>query len=178
VEDTLKNNITEFLKLVGEDTKREGLIDTPSRVAKMWGELLNPREFNLTVFDSNGYDQMIVERNIAFYTLCEHHIVPFFGTISIGYIPQKKIIGLSKLPRTVDYFCGRLNTQEYLTDNVANYLNDLLKPKGLGIVAKGRHLCQEMRGVKKRGEMITSSLKGIFVEDLNVKKEFLDLCVQ
>ena len=165
-----------MLSIMGEDINREGLKDAPKRVAKAWGELMTPPEFNSTTFDANGYDQMILEKGIKFYTFCEHHLLPFFGEVSIGYLPNDKIIGLSKLPRTVDYYSKRLNTQEYFTDNIAQFLFEILKPKGLGVVVKGRHLCQEMRGIKTRGEMITSSLKGNFLNDLNVKKEFLDLC--
>ena len=131
--------------------------------------------FERTVFDANGYDQMIVEKNIQFYTFCEHHLLPFFGSVSIGYIPDDKIIGISKLPRTVDYFSKRLNTQEYFTNNIANDLDEILQPKGIGVVVQGRHLCQEMRGIKKKGSMITSCLKGCFRDDLTVKKEFLTL---
>ena len=172
----LQGNVVEFLELIGEDTERVGLVDTPKRVAKAWMELITPREFKATTFDAEGYDQMIIERDIKYYTFCEHHLLPFFGTVSIGYIPDGSIIGISKLPRTVDFYSKRLNTQEYFTNNVANFLTETLKPKGLGVVTKGRHLCQEMRGIKTRGEMITSSLNGIFRDDLNVKKEFLDLC--
>ena len=172
----LQENIRTFLNIMGEDVSRKGLIDTPKRVAKAWSELLTSPEFTATTFDAKGYDQMIVERDVKYYTFCEHHLLPFFGTVSIGYIPSAKIIGLSKLPRTIDHYSKRLNTQEYFTNNIAYFLNDILKPKGLGVVVKGRHLCQEMRGIKTRGEMITSSLKGNFQNDLNVKKEFLDLC--
>ena len=172
----LEKNVEEFLEIIGEKTYRKGIKDTPARSAKAWIELLiQKEEFNPTTFDSNGYDQMIVEQGLKYYTFCEHHLLPFFGEVTIGYIPNETIIGLSKLPRTVDYFSKNLNTQEYLTDNIANFLYDKLKPKGLGVVVTGRHLCQEMRGIKTRGKMITSSLKGIFQDDLNVKKEFLDL---
>ena len=133
-------------------------------------------DFNPTVFNANGYDQMIVEKDITYYTLCEHHLIPFFGTVSIGYIPDRKIIGISKLPRTIEYYSKKLNTQEYFTENIANFLDSILKPKGVAVIVKGRHLCQEMRGIKKRGDMITSSLKGIFLTESNVKEEFIQLC--
>ena len=162
--------------LMNLDPEREGLKDTPKRVAKSWSELLTPPEFLPTVFESNGYDQMIVEKDIKFYTFCEHHLLPFFGTVSIGYIPNNKIIGLSKLPRAVDYYSKRLNTQEYFTDNIADFLFDILDPLGLGVIVYGRHLCQEMRGIKTRGEMITSSLRGVFLKELHVKEEFFNLC--
>ncbi|MDP7609934.1 MAG: GTP cyclohydrolase I [Candidatus Marinimicrobia bacterium] len=174
--DTLEHNIRFFLSLIGENVEREGLVNTPERVAKAWTELLNPEPFNLTTFDSNGYDEMIISQDIQYYTFCEHHLLPFFGKVSIGYIPSGKIVGLSKLARTVDYFSKRLNTQEYLTDNIANFLNDKLKPIGIGVVVTGRHLCQEMRGIKKRGNMLTSALKGAMLDDSTARKEFLELC--
>tara|TARA_R100000501_G_C2623196_1_gene116343 strand:- start:2014 stop:2577 length:564 start_codon:yes stop_codon:yes gene_type:complete len=175
MENTLENNIKEFLHLIGEDPSRPGLIDTPKRVAKAWAELMSPERFNTTTFDSEGYDQMIVEKDIVFYTFCEHHLLPFFGTVSIGYVPDDKIIGLSKLPRTVDYYSRRLNTQEYFTNNIAAELTDILHPLGLAIVTKGRHMCQEMRGIKKRGEMITSSMSGVFMDKIEAREEFMRL---
>jgi GTP cyclohydrolase I len=175
--DPLENNIKEFLILIGEDINREGLINTPKRIAKMWRrELLTPEKFELTTFQSDGYDEMIVSKDIKFYTFCEHHLLPFFGIVHIGYIPGAKIAGISKLARTVQYYAKRLNTQEYLTDKIAEHLNRNLKPKGIGVIIEGRHLCQEMRGVKIKGEMITSSLKGIFLNEKNVKEEFFQLC--
>tara|TARA_Y100000310_G_C20675483_1_gene812794 strand:- start:2220 stop:2750 length:531 start_codon:yes stop_codon:yes gene_type:complete len=168
-------NVREFLTIIGEDPDREGLKDTPKRVIKAWNEMLNPEEFNLTVFDSNGYDEMIVERELPFYTFCEHHLLPFFGSATIGYIPDKQIVGISKLARTLDYYARRLNTQEYLTQNIADYLNEQLKPLGVGVVIRARHLCQEMRGVKKRGEMVTSALKGLFLEENKAKMEFFGI---
>lgn len=172
----LEKNIKRFLSLLGEDPKREGLIDTPKRVGKAWKELLrfNP-DFDLTVFNSNGYDEMIISKNIKYHTFCEHHLLPFFGEVHIGYIPKKKIVGLSKLARTVEFFSKRLNTQEYFTENIANFLNERLNPRGIGVITSGRHMCQEMRGIKKEGNMITSSLKGIFLEKKRVKQEFLSL---
>jgi GTP cyclohydrolase I len=171
----LENNIKEFLTLNGEDINREGLKDTPKRIAKMWDELLTPERFEFTTFESNGYDEMIISKDIKYHTFCEHHLLPFFGVAHIGYIPNNKIVGLSKLARTVEYYSKRLNTQEYLTNNIAEFLYRNLKPKGIGVIIEGRHLCQEMRGIKKRGEMITSTLKGIFMEKPKVKQEFFNL---
>tara|TARA_Y100000034_G_C6858209_1_gene390287 strand:+ start:381 stop:917 length:537 start_codon:yes stop_codon:yes gene_type:complete len=176
VASSLENNIRQTLFFLGEDIDRDGIKDTPKRVAKAWRELLNPEPFDLTTFDSNGYDEMIISKDIQYYTFCEHHLLPFFGKVSIGYIPNGKIVGLSKLARTVDYFSKRLNTQEYFTDNIANYLNDKLKPVGIGVVITGRHLCQEMRGIKKRGNMLTSALKGAMLEKSEAKFEFIELC--
>jgi GTP cyclohydrolase I len=170
----LKNHFYDFIK-VFDNPEREGLINTPERMVKAYRELLTPIEPKITVFDSNGYDQMIIEKNIEYYTFCEHHLLPFFGTVKIGYIPAKKIIGLSKLPRIVEYFSHRLNTQEYFTQNIANYLQEKLEPLGIGVLVTGSHLCQKMRGVKKHGDMVTSALKGIFLTQQSVKEEFLGL---
>jgi GTP cyclohydrolase I len=170
----IEQNINNFLQLLGQNVEREGLKDTPKRVAKAWKELLTPKEFNYSTFDSNGYSQMIVVKNINYYTFCEHHMLPFFGKVSIGYIPDKKIVGISKLPRTVEYFSKRLNTQEYFTDNIAKTIQENLNPLGVGVLVSGRHLCQEMRGVKKIGETITTCLLGRFLNESDVRKEFYD----
>ncbi len=172
----LETNIKEFLLLLNQDVTSEGLLETPHRVAKAWKELLTPIDFKITIFDANGHDQMIVCKDIQYYTFCEHHLLPFFGEVSIGYIPNDSIVGLSKLPRTVEHFSKALNTQEYLTDNIGKFLVEKLQPKGLGVVATGRHMCQEMRGVKKYGQMNTSYLNGIFRTDHMVRKEFFELC--
>lgn len=174
-EKDFEDDIIRILERIGENPNREGLIDTPKRVAKSWIEMTTRPEFNLTTFDSKGYDEMIISKDIEYHTFCEHHLIPFFGKTHIGYIPDNKIVGLSKLARTVEYFARGLNTQEYLTDNIADYLQDCLKPKGIGVIVTGRHLCQEMRGIRKKGSMVTSCLKGYFRDDLNVKKEFLTL---
>jgi GTP cyclohydrolase I len=171
----MENTIKELLDKI-DNPGREGLTDTPKRVASMWKEFLSPQPFELTMFESNGYDQMIVSKGIKFHSFCEHHLVPFFGTCSIGYIPDKKLVGLSKLARTVDKYSRRLNTQEYMTEDIAQFLWSNLQPLGLGVVINGRHLCQEMRGIKKQGEMITSALKGVFLTKPEAKEEFLKLC--
>jgi GTP cyclohydrolase I len=175
MENTLENNIAKFLTLVDEDINREGLVDTPKRVAKAWRELLKPEDFNFTVFESNGYDEMIMSNQISYYTFCEHHLLPFFGSVDIGYIPNRKIVGLSKLARTVEYYSKRLNTQEYFTNNIASRIQKELEPKGVGVIVSGRHLCQEMRGIKKQGHMVTSALYGCFRDAAAVRKEFLSL---
>jgi len=130
-----------------DDPNREGLIETPKRVMNAYKEILTAVEPKITIFDSNGYDQMIVEKDIPFYTLCEHHLLPFFGTVHIGYIPKKKIIGLSKLARIVHFFSHRLNTQEYLTKNISEFLQKKLNPRGCAVIIQARHLCKEMRGI-------------------------------
>lgn len=155
-----------------DDVNREGLKDSPKRILKAWDELLIADEPNIAVFSSKGYNQMVTEKNIKYYTFCEHHFLPFFGDVKIGYIPNNSIIGLSKLSRIVDYFSKRLNTQEYFTQNIANYLQEKLQPLGVGVLVTGRHLCKEMRGIKKEGIMTTTALKGIFLQE-SVKIEFL-----
>jgi GTP cyclohydrolase I len=159
-----------------DDITREGLKDTPSRVARMYEELLNPPTFQLTEFDSGGYDEMIIETNIHFYSLCEHHLIPFFGTVAVGYIPEGRIVGLSKLIRTVDYFSRRLHTQERMTQQIAEFLMQQLTPRGVGVLVQARHLCQEMRGIRKHGVITTTSkLLGLFMSHAEVRNEFLTL---
>jgi GTP cyclohydrolase I len=163
----------DFIKFFGDGSP--GQKDTPIRMVKAWEELLTCPEPNITVFDANGYDEMIVDKGIPFFTFCEHHVLPFHGTVKIGYIPNNKIIGLSKLARIVQYFSKRLNTQEYLTLNIANYLEERLSPKGVGVIIKAVHLCKLMRGIKSPGEMITSKLTGVFLEKQAARQEFISL---
>jgi len=161
---SLESSIKAIIDAFDPDPNREGIQDTPKRVIKAYRELLTPVMPKITVFDANGYDQMISDSDIPFYSLCEHHMLPFFGSVTVAYIPNEKIIGLSKLARVVEYFSRRLNTQEYLTDNIANFLDEVLKPKGVGVKVTGRHLCKEMRGVKTTGLMTTTALRGVFSE--------------
>lgn len=170
----MKELIKNLLIEIGEDPEREGIIDTPKRVSKAWKELTTPVEFDFNTFDANGYSQMIIVKDINYYTFCEHHLLPFFGKVSVGYIPTKKIVGISKIPRTIEYFSKRLNTQEYFTDNIAHFINDNLEPYGVGVVVSGRHMCQEMRGVQKKGNTVTSCLLGNFMNEPTVRKEFYD----
>lgn len=156
-----------------DDSNREGVIDTPKRVAKAYDDLLRSEMPKLTFFDANGYDQMIVEKNVPFFSFCEHHILPFFGTCSVGYIPGKKIVGISKIARIIKHFASRLNTQEYFTQNIADFLAKNLDPIGVGVVVRGVHLCQVMRGAQSKGEMITSALTGVFREKQETRQEFL-----
>ena len=170
-----EDDVRRIIQRIDPDPNREGLRETPGRVAKSLIELTTPEPFTPTVFDANGYDQMIVESRIPFYSLCEHHMLPFFGQAHIGYIPDKKIIGVSKLIRCVSFHSHGLHTQEYMTDHIANYLQEVLNPIGIGAVLSARHLCQEMRGVKSGGVMSTSALLGKF-RKTEVKEEFLKLC--
>lgn len=167
-------NAVAFILSHFDDINREGLRESPQRIVRAWKELLTAEEPRITVFDANGYDQMICEKGIRYYTFCEHHFLPFFGEVKIAYIPDRYIIGLSKLARIVDYFSKRLNTQEYFTQNIAEYLQEKLAPRGLGVMVTGRHLCQEMRGIRKDGTMTTIALRGIFLIG-EVKNEFLSI---
>jgi len=176
VEDLVRQLIVE----IGEDPDREGLLGTPARVAKSYKDLFSGYEKNLeniiTVFDNEGYDEMVIAKDIEFYSMCEHHMLPFFGKAHIGYIPQDKIIGLSKLPRLMEVFSRRLQNQERLTSQVARGLMDILNPKGVGVVIEAQHLCMMARGVEKQGaSMTTSSVQGLFKKNLNTRNEFLRL---
>ena len=161
---------------IGQDINREGLIDTPKRYVKFLTEFTNPPKFNFTVFENEGKGDIVIVKNIPFYSLCEHHLAPFFGTASIGYIPDKKIVGLSKIPRALDSICRQPQNQERITKDLANLLNEKLSPIGVAVVLKARHMCMEMRGVQKSGcETITSSMTGVFKDDFNARQEFLKL---
>ena len=159
---------------------REGLKNTPKRIAKSFDKIFggykeNPQDL-ATVFDGENYDEMIICKNIDFYSTCEHHMQAFFGKVSIGYIPNKKIIGLSKLPRIVEIFSRRLQNQERLTMQVAETLYNLISPKGVGVVVEGKHLCMMSRGVEKQNAtMTTSSFRGLFKKDSKTRSEFLRL---
>lgn len=172
--------IKDLLVVIGEDTKREGLEGTPERVAKSYKKLFggyseDPKRL-IKVFDNEGYDEMIIAKDIDFYSTCEHHMLPFFGKAYIGYIPDDKIIGLSKLPRLIEIFSRRMQNQERLTKQIADTLNDMLKPRGVGVVIKAEHLCMKARGVEKQNCMIsTSSFTGLFKKNINTRSEFLNL---
>ncbi|MBT5016783.1 GTP cyclohydrolase I FolE [Candidatus Peregrinibacteria bacterium] len=176
----IEKHIEAVLQAIGEDPTREGLIDTPKRVAKSYEKLFsgynkNPAEV-VTVFDNEGYDEMVIARDIEFYSFCEHHMIPFFGKAHIGYIPNDKIIGVSKMPRILEIFARRLQNQERLTSQVANSLMELLKPKGVGVVLEAKHLCMMARGVEKQNSMmVTSTVRGLFKKNLNTRTEFLRL---
>ena len=172
--------VKELLIEIGENPSREGLMETPERVAKSFTKLYegyheDPKKL-ITVFDNEGYNEMLIAKDIDFYSICEHHMLPFFGKAYVGYIPDDKIIGLSKMPRMVDMFARRLQNQERLTKQVADTLNDLLGPKGVGVVLKAEHLCMKARGVEKQNcEIITSSFTGLFIKDDRTRSEFLNL---
>lgn len=166
-----------FLEGIGEDPDREGLKDTPKRVAKMWQEFELASEVRTASFDDNDYNELIVVKDIPFYSFCEHHILPFFGYVHIGYIPKDNhILGLSKLPRIVEAHALKLNIQENLTSKIAEHISQLADPMGVGVVMEAEHLCMSMRGVRKPGhKTITSKLLGAFFTDSKVRSEFLSL---
>lgn len=159
-----------------DDADREGLKDTPRRYLKFLEEFLNPTKFNFTTFDAEGYDQMIIQTNIPFYSLCEHHLAPFFGFGHIAYIPNDKIVGLSKLARVLDQFARRFQNQERVTKQTVEFLVEKLNPKGVAVCLQAQHLCMSMRGIKKHNTWtVTSDLHGVFRNDLSTRNEFLTL---
>jgi GTP cyclohydrolase I len=169
-----------ILEAIGEDPNREGLVKTPSRVARMYGELtagyhVDPvKLINDAVFEVD-YDEMVIVRDIDFYSLCEHHMLPFIGRCHVGYIPRGRVIGLSKIPRIVEMYARRLQLQERMTQEIANFLNDTLHPMGVAVVAEGVHMCSAMRGVKKaNARMVTSAMLGIFKSRDSTRNEFLN----
>lgn len=172
-----ENAIREFLKAMGHDVNREGLRETPKRYVKFWDEFCSPPEFNFTTFQNENVDQMIIQKNIPFTSVCEHHLAPFWGTASIAYIPNKnKIVGISKLARTLDLYARQPQNQERIGTQVVERLQKELKPKGVAIVIKARHTCVEMRGVKKHDTWtVTSAMTGCFKKELNARQEFLRL---
>jgi GTP cyclohydrolase IA len=173
---TIKDAIAQLLPLIDENPEREGLRDTPKRYEKFLEEFLKPEPFKLTTFENEGYDEMVLQTNIPFYSICEHHLVPFFGEGAIAYIPNQKIVGLSKLARTLDHFSRKLQNQERVTMEVANFIMEALEPKGVGVVLRARHLCMEMRGVEKPGTFTTTScVKGNFKSRPETRAEFLRL---
>jgi len=169
------------LELIGEDPAREGLLSTPSRVAKAMEFLTQGYNSSAEAVVGEGifaeeHDNMIMVRDIELYSLCEHHMLPFFGKAHVAYIPNGKIVGLSKIPRIVDVYARRLQVQERLTEQVAEGLCRVLHPKGVGVVIEASHLCMMMRGVEKQNsKTITSALRGVFREDSKTRDEFLRL---
>lgn len=171
-----------LLRYAGEDPAREGLLDTPKRVIKSYGELfagynIEPKEVLSTTFEEvGGYDEMIVLRDIEFTSHCEHHMLPFTGHVHIAYIPTNKVVGLSKLARLVDVYARRLQIQEKMTAEIAKALCDVLKPKGVAVVIDATHMCMTMRGVRKPGSIMhTSHITGIFKSDPRTRQEFFSL---
>jgi GTP cyclohydrolase I len=176
---SLESAVRTLIEEIGEDPERQGLARTPERIRRMYGELTEgyrtdpDRLLDGACFDVD-YDEMVVVRDIEFYSLCEHHLLPFFGRAHVGYLPRGRVVGLSKIPRIVDMYAHRLQVQERLTVQVANFLMERLEPKGVGCVVEGTHLCTMMRGVKKQAAtMVTSSMLGTFRRDPKTRGEFL-----
>lgn len=173
--------VEDILREIGEDPQRQGLKDTPDRIARMYKELtsgyrVEPQEIiNGAIFEEK-YDEMVIVRDIEFYSLCEHHLLPFFGKCHVAYVPNGRIVGLSKIPRIVEVFARRLQVQERMTVQIADFLDDVLRPQGTAVVAEAYHLCTAMRGIKKAdANMLTSSMRGVFREDERTRAEFLRL---
>ena len=179
--DPVEPLVEAMLKELGEEPGRDGLIRTPARVAKSMrfltrGYRQDPKELlNDALFDVT-YDEMVIVKDIEVYSLCEHHLLPFFGRAHVAYIPNGKIVGLSKIPRVVDMFARRLQVQERLTSDIATTLEEILRPKGVAVVLEAIHLCMMMRGVSQQNAFaITSSLRGEFESDPKTRSEFMDL---
>lgn len=178
----ITDSIVRLLQYVGEDPTRGGLAETPTRVAKAWsfwcsGYEKNPSDV-LKVFEdgAENYDEMVVVKDIPFYSHCEHHLAPIFGTVTIAYIPDRRIVGLSKLSRLTDIFARRLQVQERLTNQIADALQEHLNPKGVGVIVKARHLCMESRGICQQGHhTVTSALRGVIRDSTKVRQEFMAL---
>ncbi len=166
-----------LLTALGIDTEAEGLRETPRRVAKAYAELLTPTPFEATTFpNEEGYDELVVARAIPFHSLCEHHLIPFVGVAHVAYLPGERIVGLSKLARVVEHFARRLQVQERMTVQIADWLAEELQPKGIGVVLEAEHLCMSLRGVQKPGaRTVTSALHGRLRDDQRTRQEFLSL---
>jgi GTP cyclohydrolase I len=178
---TIEAAIAAILREIGEDPRREGLQRTPSRVARMYDELTAGYKvdshalINGAVFQVD-YDEMVIVRDIDFYSLCEHHMLPFYGRAHVAYIPNGRVIGLSKIPRIVEMFARRLQVQERLTVEIADFLDTEIEPRGVAVVAEAVHMCSVMRGVRKENaSMITSAMRGVFRNSSKTRAEFLEL---
>jgi len=176
---TLNELVREMLHQLGENPEREGLRGTPRRVSELYEQLtqgyrVDPHDVVGDAIFAVDYDSMVVLKDIEFFSLCEHHIVPFFGHVHVGYIPKGRVMGASKIPRVVDVFAKRLQLQERMTEEIAQFLEGAIQPLGLGVVVEGMHLCMAMRGVEKRDAwMVTSAMKGSFRKDAKTRAEFL-----
>ena len=173
--------INNLLIEIGENPKREGIKRTPHRAAKAWKDLTKGYSQNIKNLVNNAifkedYDEMVTVKDIDYFSLCEHHLLPFFGKAHVAYIPDGKIIGLSKIPRIVEMYCRRLQVQERMTQQIAVTLSDVLKPKGVAVVLEGKHMCMKMRGVEKQNSYATTSfMTGLFRQDSKTRDEFLKI---
>ncbi len=174
----IEKAVKSILEAIGEDPNREGLIETPKRIAKMYGEIFagisaDPKE-HIKLFHDENHQEMVIAKNIEFYSMCEHHMLPFFGKVCIAYIPNKKISGISKLARITDTFAKRLQLQERLTTQIANFIMEEFEPQGVMVYIEAEHLCMSMRGVQKPGTtMVTSAVRGVFDTDQKTRNEAL-----
>lgn len=178
-ETSLESVVAELISGLGEDVSREGMLKTPQRVERSLrfltsGYQMDPRTvINGALFEAES-SEMVVLTGIEFYSLCEHHMLPFFGTASIGYVPGEKILGLSKFARVIDVFARRMQVQERMTSQIADALEEVLQPQGVAVVTRASHLCMMMRGVEKQGSMtVTSAMRGIFRDDARTRQEFM-----
>ena len=176
----IESAVHQILLNVGEDPERDGLQRTPHRVAKMWGEVLSGYDtdpvalVNGALFDV-AYDEMVVVKEIEFHSMCEHHMLPFFGRAHVAYLPGEKVIGLSKIPRIVDMFARRLQVQERMTNEIAAMLEEMLQPRGVAVIVEGSHMCGIMRGVEKEHpRMVTTAMLGKFKNDRELRNEFME----
>jgi len=176
-----EQTITEVLKHIGEDPNREGLVKTPSRVAKALqflteGYAQDPKEILNQALFTTSNDEMVLVRDIEFYSMCEHHMLPIIGRAHVAYIPDGKVVGLSKIPRIVNVFARRLQIQEQMTEQIADAISETIKPKGVAVVLHARHMCMEMRGVQKiNSTTVSSALRGLFKRDERTRNEFYNL---
>lgn len=169
-----EEHVRALLTYFGEDAAREGLLDTPKRYVKFFEQFFTKEDFNFTTFDSEGMDEMIIQKDIPFFSLCEHHVAPFFGTATVAYIPNGQIVGLSKLARTVQHYAHNLQNQERITQQIAERLEEELHPVGIAVSVTARHFCMEMRGVKTTGvETTTTKLIGAFKDEHETRAEFM-----
>ncbi|MGH9087454.1 MAG: GTP cyclohydrolase I FolE [Acidimicrobiales bacterium] len=175
--DRAAHAVAELLDALGVDRSREGLADTPERVARAYAELLTPEPFAVTTFPNDeGYDELVVARGISFSSLCEHHLLPFAGVAHVGYLPGDRLVGLSKLARIVGHFSRRLQVQERLTTEVADWISATLRPNGVGVVLEAEHACMSLRGVRASGaRTLTSALAGLVRDDERTRAEFFSL---
>ena len=169
--------VADLLDALGVDRTADGLAATPARVARAYVEMMSAEHFDVTTFaNGEGYDELVVAGAIPFASLCEHHLLPFSGLAHVGYLPDERLLGLSKLARIVDHFSRRLQVQERLTAQVANFIAETVQPKGVGVVLEAEHLCMSLRGVRASGSRtVTSALKGLVRDDPRTRSEFLAL---
>jgi GTP cyclohydrolase I len=176
----IEKSVRTLLSNVGEDPDREGLQRTPERVARMYDELLagyhtDPVKLINDALFTVDYSEMVIVKDIDYYSMCEHHMLPFYGKAHVAYIPDGKVLGLSKIPRIVEMFARRLQVQERMTEQIADFIDEVIKPQGVAVVVEGVHMCSMMRGVKKaNSSMVTSAVRGIFKSDSKTRAEFME----